>query len=61
VEILEHYNDYYRVKLERKEEGASSIGRLFGLVESLKDAGLFSEYSVSQTTMEQIFQQFANL
>jgi hypothetical protein len=44
VEILEHYSDYYRVKLEKQ---SSSIGRLFGLIERSKEDGLISEYSVS--------------
>ena len=52
VEVLEHYDDYYKFKLEKHE--GSSIGKLFGLIEECKDT-LISEYSVSQTTMEQIF------
>ena len=59
IEVLEHYGDYFRLKLQRDE--GSSIGHLFGLVEYCKDElGIVSEYSVSQTTLEQIFQSFAN-
>ena len=59
IEVLEHYGDYFRLKLQRDE--GSSIGHLFGMVENCKDElGIVSEYSVSQTTLEQIFQSFAN-
>ena len=44
VEILEHYNDYFRLKLDKAE--GSSIGRLFGLIEMCKES-LITEYSVS--------------
>ena len=40
--------------------GSKSIGYLFGLIETIKDQFCISEYSVGQTTLEQIFQQFAN-
>ena len=53
--MLEHYSDYYRLRLER----GASLGQLFGLVQSLKQRGLVSEYSVAQTSLEQIFQNFA--
>lgn len=55
VTVLEHYSDYYRLRLER----GASLGQLFGLVQSLKQRGLVSEYSVAQTSLEQIFQNFA--
>jgi ATP-binding cassette, subfamily A (ABC1), member 3 len=58
VEILEHYNDYYKIRIPR---GDKSIGFVFGLIEERKEAYLISEYSVSQTTLEQIFQSFANM
>ena len=61
VEIIEHYSDYFKLKLEKTRNDDESIGKLFGLVEKCKEAmDLISEYSVSQTTMEQIFQNFAN-
>jgi len=37
-----------------------SIGHVFGLIEEKKDYYGIAEYSVSQTTLEQIFQMFAN-
>jgi len=46
IEILEHYGDYFRFRLER-EEGLS-IGKLFGLVEECKEKlQIINEYSVS--------------
>ncbi len=36
-----------------------SIGYLFGLMEDIKNDYDFSEYQVSQTTLEQIFNNFA--
>lgn len=53
ITIVEHYSDYFKLKLEKSDD--ASIGRLFGLVEVCKDTMLISEYSVSQTSMEQIF------
>ncbi len=64
LSIIEHYSDYFKLKLVKQdnndETSVISIGKLFGLIERCKDASLISEYSVSQTTMEQIFQSFAN-
>ena len=58
VEILEHYSDYYKLRVPR---GDKSIGFVFGLIEGQKENFKISEYSVSQTTLEQIFQAFANM
>lgn len=58
VEILEHYSDYYKLRIPR---GEKSIGFVFGYIEGNKDRLSISEYSVSQTTLEQIFQAFANM
>ncbi len=58
IEVLEHYGDYFRIRLDRQK--GDTIGHLFGIVEDCKEKmGLISEYSVSQTTLEQIFQTFA--
>lgn len=57
VEILEHYNDYYKLRIPR---GDKTIGYVFGFIEGQKQPFKISEYSVSQTTLEQIFQSFAN-
>lgn len=56
--MLEHYNDYYKMRVPR---GDKSIGFVFSLIESKKEVFNISEYSASQTTLEQIFQTFANL
>ncbi len=63
LSIVEHYSDYFKLKLvkhDNNDDSIISIGKLFGLIERCKDTSLISEYSVSQTTMEQIFQSFAN-
>lgn len=49
VEIVEHWGNSWRLKIER---GNFSIGYLFGLVEENKAAFEVSEYSVAQTTLE---------
>jgi hypothetical protein len=49
VEILEHYSDYYKLRVPR---GDKSIGFVFGLIEGQKENFKISEYSVSQTTLE---------
>lgn len=41
--------------------GDKSIGYVFGMIESKKEDYGIAEYSVGQTTLEQIFQAFANL
>jgi hypothetical protein len=56
VEILEHYNNSYVFKVSRDNY---SIGYLFGMMEDIKSEYSISEYSVSQTTLEQIFNNFA--
>jgi len=52
VEVLEHFNDYYKIRVNKE---GKSIGFIFGLIESNKESLNISEYSVSQTTLEQIF------
>lgn len=52
VEILEHYNDYYKMRVPR---GSKSIGFVFSLIENKREEYKISEYSASQTTLEQIF------
>jgi hypothetical protein len=58
VEVLDKYGNYMRVRVARLDY---SIGFSFGLVESMKNKFDVSEYSVSQTTLEQIFQSFADV
>lgn len=47
-----------RVRVARLDK---SIGYVFGIVEAMKAKYDVSEYSVSQTTLEQIFQSFADI
>ena len=56
--MIEHYGNYMRLRVERHNK---SIGFLFKLIEELKDEHQLEDYSVSQTTLEQIFQGFADL
>lgn len=58
VELLEKYGSYMKIRVATK---GRSLGTLFGLIESIKTKYGVSDYSVSQTTLEQIFQSFANL
>ena len=55
-EVIEHYSNSYLIKVSKDNY---SIGYLFGLMEDIKAKYSISEYSVSQTTLEQIFNNFA--
>jgi len=44
VEMLEHYNDYYKLRIPRIDK---SIGYVFGMIETRKEMYGISEYSVS--------------
>ena len=55
-EIIEHFNNSYKIKVSRD---SYSIGYLFGMMEQVKNQYSISEYSVCQTTLEQIFNNFA--
>ena len=57
VEILEHCSDFYKFRVPKDQR---TIGFLFGMIEDRKGEFEISEYSVSQTSLEQIFQNFAN-
>lgn len=57
AEIVEHWGNSWKLKIPRDLE--KSIGYLFGLVENLKNQAEVKEYSVSQTSLEQIFNNFA--
>lgn len=57
VEILEHCSDFYKLRVPKEDK---TIGFLFGTIEDRKEEFDISEYSVSQTSLEQIFQTFAN-
>ena len=57
VEILEHCSDFYKLRVPNEDK---TIGFLFGTIEDRKGDYGVSEYSVSQTSLEQIFMNFAN-
>ena len=57
VEILEHCSDFYKLRVPKENK---TIGFLFGMIKDKRDDYSISEYSVSQTSLEQIFQNFAN-
>ena len=58
MEILNHHNSSFKMRVLRHNK---SIGFLFGLIETKKEEFGISEYSASQTTLEQIFQMFAHM
>ena len=55
-EVVEHYGNSWKLKVSRD---TYSIGYLFGLMEDVQKECAISEYSVAQTTLEQIFNKFA--
>lgn len=57
VEILEQCGDFFKMRVPIEDR---TIGWLFGYLEQAKRSLGIQEYSVSQTTLEQIFQNFAN-
>lgn len=54
--VVEHYGSSWKLKVSRDDY---SIGFLFGLMEDIQGQFEISEYSVAQTTLEQIFINFA--
>ena len=56
VRLIEHYGSYYKFKLEKAQN--FSIGFLFGKIEEVKMNLMIQEYSLSQATLEQIFNMF---
>ena len=58
VELLEQCGDFYKLRAPREDK---TIGFLFGLIETQKKEMNIQEYGVSQTSLEQIFQNFAQL
>jgi hypothetical protein len=54
--IIEHYGSSWKLKVSRDNY---SIGFLFGMMEDIQAEFNISEYSVAQTTLEQIFNTFA--
>jgi len=59
ISIIEFWDNIFKLKI-KKNSNNSSIGFLFGLFEDLKVEFFLSEYSISQTSLEQIFNKFAS-
>jgi len=57
VNIIEHFSSLYKFKISKEEN--KSLGYLFSFIERNKDALRISEYALSQSSLEQIFNDFA--
>jgi len=57
VELIEQCSDFFKLRMSREDK---TIGYLFGLMDDSKADFNIAEYSVNQTSLEQIFQSFAN-
>ena len=55
--LTEHIDNNFLFKM-KKNKNTKSIGFFFGLFESNKDACYVTEYSIQQTSLEQIFNMF---
>jgi hypothetical protein len=63
VFITEYIDNNYKLKIKKNDpnnKSNPSNGFLFGYVEDLKQDCFISEYSISQTSLEQIFNKFAS-
>ena len=61
LELLERSaSNAFRYRLQRGEGGPLSLADVFGEVEDAKDALRVAEYAVGQTTLEQVFVEFAS-
>lgn len=73
IKIAEYYENTFKVKIYKQDKDMKSIGFVFGLVEDIvnknylfnkylkfqKDSCNITEYSICQTSLEQIFNKFA--
>ena len=59
VIIEENMDNNFLFKMKKKEKEDKSIGYLFGLYENHKEECFITEYSIQQTSLEQIFNKFA--
>ncbi|KAF1787661.1 P-loop containing nucleoside triphosphate hydrolase [Phytophthora cactorum] len=59
VVVMERQNDFARFKV-RSSNNEVKLSKMFALVEDVKAKMHIREYSVSQTTLEQIFNSFAS-
>lgn len=58
VKIAEHLSNYFKFRVDKKKP-THTIGHLFGLMQDLTEKYNIIQYSVSQTSLTQIFQTFA--
>ncbi|RLN48411.1 hypothetical protein BBJ29_009845 [Phytophthora kernoviae] len=59
VLVMERQNDFCRFKVRSSTEEVK-LSKMFALIEDVKTKIHIREYSVSQTTLEQIFNSFAS-
>jgi ATP-binding cassette subfamily A (ABC1) protein 3 len=57
VEVIEHFSLMYKFKIKRQT--VKSIGYLFSVIEANKNELFISDYAISMTSLEQIFNRFA--
>ena len=57
--IEENMDNSFLFKMKKKKENNKSIGYLFGLFETHKEECYVTEYSIQPTSLEQIFNKFA--
>jgi len=53
--VQEHHGDFYRIRTT----GALNLAHAFSWLEKLKSDGGITDYSLTQTSLEQIFVAFA--
>jgi ABC-type multidrug transport system ATPase subunit len=58
VKVEEHYLTFFKIKIVNDED--TSLGGIFHLIEINKKKLKIAGYSLSQTTLDQIFNRFAN-
>lgn len=68
VVISEYWENTFKLKINKKDNSSLnslnntnsiSIGYLFGLLDNIKDECNLAEYSITSTSLEQIFNYFA--
>ena len=57
--LSEYIDNNFLFKIKKEEDKKKSIGFLFALFEKYKDECNVTEYSIQQTSLEQIFNRFA--
>lgn len=57
VEVIEQFGSYIQIRFPRAD---NSVAKIFATLELMKTTLSVESYSVSQTSLEQIFQSFAD-